>query len=238
MNKKDSPLFIAIMFVIFTFLGVGTLYALTTFDNPFTSNKSVLATKIYKEDDSNSVTYSRFFIKENDITSIKINNKVVNMSYSEDKSNLLFNGDILISISKKKSYEFFNYNDEYIIIYVLAKKQNTGVLYVVNHTGEIVDYVTEVDLRNRIMTPYSIELEDNDLIINAKRIKNEKLMIISNYYMAPSICEEKEMNQYRLIQDDIASGRYSLTIDNGGKAVFKLVGVLETIEDYSERLCK
>ena len=238
MNKKDSPLFIVIMFVIFTVVGVGSLYALTTFDNPFSNDKTLLSTKIYKEDDSSSITYSRFFIKENGDTSIKINNKVVNLSYNDDQTYLLFNGNNLIPINKRKSYDFFDYDDEYIIIYEFTKKQSVGVLYIVNYLGKVVDNISEVDVANRIMTPYSIELEENDLIIDAKRIKNDRVLITSNYYMAPSICEEKEMNQYRLIQDDIASGRYKLTIDNNGKAVFELVDVLETIKDYSEKLCE
>ena len=65
MNKKDSPGFIVIMFIIFTFVGLGIFYIFTDYNSPFIDETNIYATKIYHKKDDNSLTYSSVFLKSN-----------------------------------------------------------------------------------------------------------------------------------------------------------------------------
>ena len=122
MNKKDSPGFIVIMFIIFTFVGLGIFYIFTDYNSPFIDETNIYATKIYHKKDDNSLTYSSVFLKSNNKSIIELNNKKVSLSYSDNQKNLLFNDKSIISISKRKTYEMFNYNNLFLIIYEYYKK--------------------------------------------------------------------------------------------------------------------
>lgn len=238
MNKKDSPGFIVIMFIIFTFVGLGIFYIFTDYNSPFIDETNIYATKIYRKKDDSSLTYSSVFLKSNNKSIIELNNKKVSLSYSDNQKNLLFNDKSIISISKRKTYEMFNYNNLFLIIYEYYKKQNTGIIYIVDCDGNIVDYITNVDNKNKYMIPYSIYLDDDSLIIEAGRMENDRILILNDYYSSPSVCDEKALNQYSIIKDDVVSAKYSFNVDNNGKTSFKMIEVIETVGDYSNKYCR
>ena len=219
MEEKGGYLHTIIMFVGVACLALGVFYYFTE------TEKTEELVPIQTEDLNDNL--------ENEII-LGNGNKIKLLSNAleeENKKELLYDGESLISFDDLNLInQYFVYND-YIVVFSYSLIDKIGVIYTIDSEKQ-VEKIEEIDLNNRIMKPISMEVLDNKLIVDGSRVNDSTLSVIDGDI---SLCDD-DLALHSIFDDSPLKVEYSMNIINKNIS-FDFVKIVDTVSSVKKIVC-